>query len=124
MSEFMTLVENENACAEAVEWGLKELNIDRRMLLGDHLDTYLIDDTKNQMWVVWLMTTVRDSLGPDIRELLLHKITDPMAAFTLYTDVPDLTAKEDELLEVIFTGKIPRAEEELTTGVVVRQKTG
>jgi hypothetical protein len=76
-----------------------------------------------EIWIVHDIMVFGEEMDAEIRELYLSQIIDPVVAFHLHKDCPHLTDREDKILHAVFEGKLPNAEMELATGVVVRAKT-
>ena len=81
-------------------------------------------NTPNQGWAVWDLKILGKETHPEVRKVLISKLTDPMLTFRLYLDLDFWTDEEDRLLEAKFKGKLPQAEKELQEGVVQRKIVG
>jgi len=104
-----------NICAGASTWCNKHIN----ETYGKALDNFLSDKKAEQAWAMW--TIYKLPLDTETRKRFIQKITDPMSAFIIYIRVATLTPEEDKLLEAIFKGKLPRAEEELRQGKISKR---
>lgn len=72
---------------------------------------------------IWFLYTFGEEIEPTLREkILTSSVKDSMLAFQIYIKCAWLTEKEDKLLEGMFKGKLPTAENELATGIVKRAK--
>jgi len=79
---------------------------------------------KDKMCQVWSMSVLHlffDELDVEYRKEFIENIEDPVPAMCLYLDY-NLTDSEDELLKAVFKGQLPRAEKELSDGIVMRAK--
>jgi len=72
----------------------------------------------------WTLLKLGRDAPPELRDILITKVKDPMVAFSLYLRLEWLTDEEDKLLEEKFKGKLPTAEAELKKGIVTRAKHG
>jgi len=72
----------------------------------------------------WTLLKLGRDAPPELRDILIEKVRDPMIAFTLYLRLEWLTDEEDKLLEEKFKGKLPTAEKELADHIVTRAKYG
>jgi len=82
----------------------------------------LVDENPEKSWSAGWLTVLGKRSNIQIRETMISHIKDPMMAFMLYLKLAWLTDEEDELLEAKFKGKLPTAENELTQGIVKREK--
>lgn len=72
---------------------------------------------------IWFLHTFGEEIDPSLRKkIFASSVKDPMMALQLYLSLAWLTAEEDKLLEEMFKGKLPTAEEELEKGIVTRAK--
>lgn len=112
-------IKKENPCAQPLMF--KQWN----GLTMDEISRIPMDYRENRIWegwVCWALKKFGEKLSSKLRIGFINKIITPMEAFILYLDMGDLSDEEDLLLEAKFKGKLPRAEEELATGVVSRVK--
>jgi len=114
-SDVLDQLKEQSPCAEAIDWmeQYKDLSWD------ECIDSHKIDD---QSWAMWLLVKVGKVSNLELRKKLIDRIRDPMMAFSLYLRTDWLTDEEDRLLEAKFKGKLPRAEAELSQGIVKRKK--
>lgn len=119
-SEFRLVIEDlkqNNACSDA----MVVFDEQSDKTLGQAVDI-LISSEKNP-WIIWFFKKFRKTLDAGIRRRLLIAIGDkPAFMFRLFVSIDDLTDEEDVILEGVFKGKLPTAEEELKMGEIERNK--
>lgn len=111
-SDIADLVRTENPCAPSIP--LLES-------LDDGKTTFM--EAMNSLpdgYLYWAFIKVRKYIDEDTRVYMLARIMDPTQCLRLYIDIPDLTDKEQLVLEESFKDKLPNAEWELRRGIVVR----
>jgi len=119
-SEFRLVIEDlkqNNACSDAMT--VFDRCSDKT--LGQAVD--ILISSENNSWIIWFFKKCRKILDIETRKRLLFAIGDePAVMFRLFISIDDLTDEEDEILEGVFKGKLPTAEEELKIGEVERNK--
>mgnify|MGYP001592921162 CR=1 FL=1 len=110
-----TANQSTSLCASSQIWNTNER-------LGKTLGELATDKTWDAHWGIWLLQKFGTEIDISVRKRLITAVEDSMLAFRTYLDLPWLTDGEDKLLESIFEGKLPTAEEELKKGIVKRAK--
>lgn len=116
--EFTDKLKQLEACQKAIAWCTEHSGLSVDQLLDD----FQTDEEAEASWASWALRVLGDKISLDIRKKFIAKITNPMEACQLYVRLSWLTEEEDKLLYVKFQGKLPTAEKELATGIVVREK--
>lgn len=81
-----------------------------------------LDKLTNGGWAVMALRVLGGEIDNEFRDALVSKITDPMQAFTFYIENTKLSAKNEARLRSRFEGKLPKAEAELKSGQITREK--
>jgi hypothetical protein len=101
------------ACMDAAPWYKK---YEGKITLD------MIEGCPDEAWIAWAIYRLGAKMDEGTRRVMLSKVRNPMLAFQLYLRLRFLTDEDDRLLERAFKGKLPKAEEELRTGVIRRAK--
>jgi hypothetical protein len=118
VDDYIKLLKDIPKCEKAVAWLEK--------YRGQSVDVLLsatTDSDHESSWTVWALQKIGEKYSQADRLHEIAKIQDPATAFHLYTELPWLTDKDDELLLSKFKGKLPTAEAELAQGIVKRKKS-
>ena len=89
---------------------------------GELMIANLTDPECRDGWTHWYLIFLGERSSATLRKGSIACIRHPMTAFALYCDLDFFTEEEEKLLIAKFKGKLPMAEKELATGVVVRKK--
>lgn len=121
-SEYMKLLSTKTACGSITPFNdvIKKLNVEK--ITVDEAYDVLNKEPIPELWIIWLLENLGKELGPDIRMRLFTKIVKPTTALRIFMDFVFLTDEEDIMLKKMFKGKLPTAEKEISTGVVIRSK--
>jgi hypothetical protein len=120
-SEFVDLLPVRNACDAGINWTKDVLDKDPSMSMATGMEFFLDDPQAPQKWAVWILLNLYDDMSQDLRYLWIKKITYEMEAFQLYIHQKNFTEEEEKILEALFKNKLPTAEKELATGIVVKE---
>lgn len=121
-ADFLTDLKTFGGCGEAITWCEKIDASKPEMTFGEAVDALILDSKTDQSWAMGTLMIYDGRLDGDLRKGLIKKISDPMTAFTLYTNLKTLDDIDERMLIKIYKGKLPRAEEELKSGKVKRKK--
>lgn len=115
--EFKKLLPADGSCARDEVLALHQPTV---LAHGTAMD--MAHAVPHEHWAMWDLMILGKDTAPDIRKVLINKITSHSLAFMLYLKAAWLTDDEDKLLEAKFAGKLPTAAESLAYGVIVRAK--
>lgn len=122
LKDFIKLCKTKGACGDAITWMESQLKDNPEILVDKSISVYLADKTLSEMWAFWLLKNIKE-LDVDIQNRYITKITNPMTALQLLLDCDFLSDAQDVVLKSKYEGKLPTAEKELQTSIVVTAKS-
>jgi hypothetical protein len=111
------------ACEENLVWGQELMKTNPEMLVDESLDILYNDKKAPEGWAAWIIIKGKGEIDEDVQNGFMRKIKDPMTALQLLLKCDHLTDEQDMVLKAKYEGKLPTAEKELRTGIVVIAKS-
>lgn len=121
LKEFIELCEQKGACSDAVPWMKSQLKNDPSVSVAKSVSIYLADKNLSETWAVWLLKNFKD-LDVNIQNMYIKKIRTPMFALQLLLDCDFLTDEQDAVLKAKYEGKLPTAEKEIKSSIIITAK--
>lgn len=118
LEEVKNQIIKKEACKLAVDWCNFFIATNGNPTLGD-----VLKNGVSEAWLYWGLSHLDGEMDEEVRNEFLKEIKDPMFAFTLYTELKNISKEGEKILEKVFVGKLPDAELELKVGKVKRLKT-
>ena len=118
LEELKNQLAQKGACQLAIDWCNFFIKANGNPTVGD-----VLKNGVSESWLFWALRHLDGGMDEEVRNEFLKEIKDPMFAFTLYTQLKNISETGEKILEEVFVGKLPTAEKELIKGEIKRLKT-